>query len=228
MDRSGAELTARVQTDFDRIALLSGDAWDHNTQYHSYLLGHTPSHLARALDIGCGTGEFSRLLAQRSDCVLALDLSPQMIEVAKRRSEGYSNIDYQVGDVMVWDLAVEQFDCVASIATLHHLPLRSMLARMKGALKEGGSLLVLDLYRQDGLGEALSNIPAVPLSAVLGILKNGRLMAPVEVRKAWAEHGENDSYLTLSEVRRVREDMLPGAAVRRHLLWRYSILWRKC
>jgi SAM-dependent methyltransferase len=228
MDRSGAELTTRIQADFDRIARLSGDAWDHNTQYSSYLLGHTPSHFARALDIGCGTGEFSRLLADRSDYVLALDLSPQMIEVAKQRSEGYSNIDYQVGDVMVWDLPVEQFDCVASIATLHHLPMRSMLARMKGALKEGGSLLVLDLYRQEGLGEALSNMLAVALSAILGVSKNGRLMAPVEVRKAWAEHGENDSYLTLSEVRRVCADMLPGARIRRHLLWRYSIVWSKC
>jgi 2-polyprenyl-3-methyl-5-hydroxy-6-metoxy-1,4-benzoquinol methylase len=228
MGRSEAELTTRIQADFDRIALLSGDAWDHNTQYNSYLLGHTPSHLARALDIGCGTGEFSRLLAQRSDYVLALDLSPQMIEVAKQKSEGYPNIDYQVGDVMVWGLPAEQFDCVASIATLHHLPMRSMLARMKGALKEGGSLLVLDLYRQEGLGDALSNILAVPLTAVLGILRNGRLMAPVEVRKAWAEHGDNDSYLTLSEVRRVCVDMLPGATVRRHLLWRYSIVWTKC
>lgn len=103
-----------------------------------------------------------------------------------------------------------------------------MLAKMKGALREGGSLLVLDLCRQEGLVDALLNILAVPFSAVLGVVKNGRLMAPAEVRKAWAEHGENDSYLTLSEVRRVCEDMLPGAAVRRHLLWRYSIVWRKC
>jgi ubiquinone/menaquinone biosynthesis C-methylase UbiE len=228
MGRSEAELTTRIQADFDRIALLSGDAWDHNTQHNSYLLGHAPGHCARALDIGCGTGEFSRLLAQRSDYVLALDLSPQMIEVAKQRSEGYSNIDYQVGDVMAWEFPDAQFDCVASIATLHHLPMRSMLAKMKGTLRQGGSLLVLDLYRQEGLGDALSNILVVPSSAVLGVLKNGRLMAPVEVRKAWAEHGEHDSYLTLSEVRRVCEDMLPGATVRRHLLWRYSIVWSKC
>lgn len=228
MDRSEAELTTRIQADYDRIAPLSGDAWDHNVHYSSYLLRHTPSHLTRALDIGCGTGEFSRLLAHRSDYVLALDLSPQMIEVAKQRSEGYSNIDYQVGDVMVWDFPVEQFDCVASIATLHHLPMGPMLARMKATLKEGGPLLVLDLYQQEGLGDAFLNMLAVPASAVLGVSKNGRLMAPIEVRKAWAEHGENDSYLTLSEVRRVCEDTLPGATIRRHLLWRYSIVWRKC
>jgi hypothetical protein len=50
---------------------------------------------------------------------------------------------------------------------------------------------------------------------------------PRQVREAWAEHGRHDSYLTLSQVRQISAAVLPGAEVRKHLLWRYSITWRK-
>ncbi len=227
MDLSNAELTARVQADFDRIALLSDTGWNHNTHYHGYLLGHVPTHCTWALDVGCGTGSFSRLLATRSDRVLALDLSPQMIRIAKQRSVGYSNIDYEIGDAITWDFPVDHFDCIASIATLHHLPIRSLLKKMKSSLKVGGSLLILDLYREEGLSDALANVLATSFSAVLKLSRNGRLREPPEIRKAWDEHGEHDSYLALSEVRRICDDLLPGSKVKRHLLWRYSIVWRK-
>jgi predicted TPR repeat methyltransferase len=75
-----------VQADFDRIALLANDCWNHNNHYHGFLLQHAPSHCAEALGIGCGTGVFARLLAARADHVLALDLSPNMIQIAMDQS----------------------------------------------------------------------------------------------------------------------------------------------
>jgi 2-polyprenyl-3-methyl-5-hydroxy-6-metoxy-1,4-benzoquinol methylase len=224
---SNAELTATVQADFDQIALLSDTGWNHNKHYHACLMRHAPVHCAWALDIGCGKGSFSRLLATRSDRVLALDLSPQMIRIAKERSQRHSNIDYQVCDASTWGSPNEQFDCIASVAVLHHLPMRSVLARMKSALRRGGSLLILDLYRQQGLRDAFASVLAAPFSAPLQLLRNGRLRQPAEIRRAWAEHGKHDSYLTLTDVRRFCDELLPGATVKRHLLWRYSVVWRK-
>lgn len=224
---SDAELTAKVQADFDRIARLPEEGWNHNAHYHGYLLGHVPTGCVWALEIGCGSGAFSRLLARRSERVLALDLSPQMIRLAEQESEGVTNIDYQVGDAMTWEFSMDRFDCIASIATLHHLPMRSMLLKIKGALRAGGSLLILDLYRGEGLRDALASALAVPVSAGLQLSKSGRLREPTEIRDAWAAHGEHDAYLTLSEVRRICDELLPGAVVKRHLLWRYSIVWRK-
>ena len=81
-------MPSTIQTDFDRIALLPDNDWDHNSHYHSFLLRQLPSHCGYTLDIGCGTGLFTRLLAGRSDEVLVLDLSPQMIHVARERSKG--------------------------------------------------------------------------------------------------------------------------------------------
>jgi hypothetical protein len=68
---------------------------------------------------------------------------------------------------------------------------------------------------------------AIPVSFVLRLLKTGRMSQPRQVREAWVKHGRNDTYPTLAGVRQVCERVLPGAEVRRHLLWRYSIIWRK-
>jgi ubiquinone/menaquinone biosynthesis C-methylase UbiE len=222
-----AESMSKIRADFDRIALLSENDWNHNDHYHDFLLKQLPPHCTYALDIGCGTGAFSRLLARHADRVLALDLSLQMIRIAKEHSEQYSNIDFQVADAMTWEFPAEQFDCVASIATLHHLPFEETLLRMKGALKINGTLIILDLFQPAGLSDALTSSLAVPVSIMLRLIRTGRLREPREVKEAWAEHGHSDSYPTLSQIRQVCACVLPGAKVRKHLLWRYSITWKK-
>ncbi len=217
----------KIQTDFDRLATLSTDGWDHNRHYHPFLLRHAPARCERALDIGCGTGAFSRSLAHRSRQVLALDLSPQMIRLARERSMDISNIEYQVADVLNSDLPVNQFDCVVSIATLHHLPFELMLEKMKRVLRPGGVLLVLDLFKAESVVDFALSILARPWTFTLRLWKEHRLRPPSEVRAAWAEHGRTDVYLTLSQVRQGCQSILPDAQLKRHLLWRYSIVWTK-
>lgn len=216
-----------IQADFDRLAPLSGEGWDHNSHYHSFLLQHIPPHGENALEIGCGTGAFARLLAKRVDRVVALDLSPQMIRLARERSEQYPNIDYQIADVLSWEFPTYQFDCIVSIATLHHLPMENIFSKMKDALKVNGTLIVLDLFQAEGIADILTSIVATPVNIILQFIKTGHLRAPRNIREAWAEHGKRDSYLTLSQVRHICADVLPGAIVREHLLWRYSIIWKK-
>jgi ubiquinone/menaquinone biosynthesis C-methylase UbiE len=218
---------SKVQLDFDRIATVSDEQWNHNSHYHSYLLKHIASSGSDALEIGCGTGTFSRLLAQRFRRVLALDLSPRMIEVAKERSKEYRNIDFQVADVMTYEFSPEQFDCVASIATLHHLPFELMLSKIKSVLRPEGILLVLDLFEAEDLAYFSTALLAIPVSIGFRLFKCGRLRESAEAQAAWAEHGRTDSYLTLSEVHRASARVLPEARVRRHLLWRYSVVWQK-
>lgn len=216
-----------IQNDFDRIALVSTDGATHNDHYHDFLLQHLPPHCHNALEIGCGTGTFARSLAERFEHVVALDLSPEMIRLARSRSAHLSNIEFQLGDIRDRELEAESFDCVASIATLHHLPYREMLLKMKAALKPGGVLLVLDLFEPEGLSDLLTNFLAVPLSAILRLVHHGRLLPPREERAAWTAHEHHDSYLTMTEVRQLCAEILPGARIRKHLLWRYSIVWKK-
>ena len=215
-----------IRADFDQLALLEREGWNHNSHYHSFLLRRVPSHCRRALELGCGTGSFARLLATRAEEVLALDLSPQMVRLARERSREHTNIDFRVADALAWDFPAEQFDCIVSIATLHHMPLEEMLVKMKQALTVKGVLLVLDLY-QASPSDAFTLLAAVPINLALKYLKTGHLREPQEVREAWAEHGQHDSYLTLSQLRQRCQAVLPGAKIRRHLLWRYSLIWRK-
>jgi SAM-dependent methyltransferase len=219
--------TATIQVDFDRIALLSGEGWDHNSHYHGFLLAHVPSRCTEALDIGCGTGAFTRLLAERADHVLGLDLSPQMIRLARERSRQHPNIDFQVADVTAWTFPRAHFDCIASVATCHHLPLEETLIEARDALKVGGTLLILDLYQQRGLTDLFVSALAVPVHLALRLIKTGRLRRSTEAREAWAQHGLHEAYLSLSRIRQVCTRVPPGARVRRHLLWRYSIVWKK-
>ncbi len=219
--------TEKIQADFDRLAVLSTEGWDHNGHYHPLLLSHVPAACTEALDIGCGTGSFSRLLAQRLQHVLALDLSPQMIRVAQERSTRFNNIEFQVADVLSCELPADHFDCIVSIATLHHLPFEVMLEKMRAALKAHGVLLVLDLFKAESLSDFALSLPAIPWNFMLRLWKQHRLRPPREVCAAWAEHGRTDAYPTLTQVRQSCEKILPGARVTRHLLWRYSIAWTK-
>lgn len=217
----------KVQTDFDRIARLTQDGWDHNVHYHNVLLKRIPPFCEAALDIGCGAGEFSRLLAMRSSRVLGLDLSPGMIEIARERSRSYPNIEFQVADATRWPFPPAAFDCVASIATLHHLPIEEMLQKMKGTLRAGGVLVILDLCKLAGWRDFLAGAAAAPVGLALRLAKTGRLREPPQVRAAWAEHGRSDVYPTLEEMRQICARVLPAAGVKKHLLWRYSIIWKK-
>jgi SAM-dependent methyltransferase len=238
-----------IQQDFDRIALVSPEGSLQNTYYHDFLLRELPTDRQAALEIGCGKGEFSRRLAETFERVLAIDLSPEMIRLAREQSADFSNIDFQRADVLTCDLPPESFDCIATIATLHHLPLRELLLKMKTALKPGGTLLVLDLFEpikwhghpardsgplsaqgrsiREGLWDTFLNLVAMNLSVSLRLIHHGRLLPRREVRAAWTEHARHDVYPTMKEIHALSAEIFPGATVKKHLLWRYSIVWQK-
>jgi ubiquinone/menaquinone biosynthesis C-methylase UbiE len=223
-----------IQADFDRLALLDAEGWTQNNHYHNFLLRHVRNDCQNALEVGCGTGAFARRLAERARHVVALDLSPEMIRVARSRSTDSPNLEFHVADAISWDLPAAHFDCIATIATLHHLPLREIIMKLKAALRPGGVLIVLDLFEPErnlftaaGLVDTFLNIVAMGVSVSLRLIHNGRLKPPRAVRAAWAAHEQHDSYPKMSEIRELCADILPGTKIKKHLLWRYSIIWQK-
>ncbi len=218
---------AKIRADFDTLAQFSEDGWSHNSHYHAFLLKHLPNHIERALDIGSGSGLFSRLLAERADHVTGFDLSPKMVEAAKSRSTNLPNVEYRVQDVIEWDTPTNVYDCIASIATLHHIPARAVYPKIVQALKPGGVLLVLDLFKPDGFLDLLKSVVAMPISFYYKQTKNNSAKPSPAESAAWEEHGKTDVYPTMREVHQIAAKYLPGAQVRQHLLWRYSIVWHK-
>ena len=214
-----------IEADFDRLALLDDEGWTANNHYHKFLLQHVPQNCENALEIGCGTGAFARLLAKRSRRVVALDLSPEMIRVARSHSSQFDNLQFHLADARTWDFPRSQFDYICSIATLHHLDQRKLLVKMKDALKPRGVLVVLDLVESNGLVERMLDVAALGVSGSLRLFHNGRLKPPAEVRKAWEQHGKHDSYWTTNQMRALADEIFPGASVKRRLLWRYTLVY---
>jgi SAM-dependent methyltransferase len=219
--------TDTIRADFDRLAPFEDEAWGHNNHYQPFLLKHLPTRCENALEIGCGTGQFARLLAGHAQHVLALDLSPEMVKIAQARSQKFTNLEYRVTDVLATELPPAHFDCIASIATLHHLPLEVILPKITAALRPGGIFMLLDLYQAATLADYLTDALAFPVNLGLRLLKTGQFRTPSEVRAAWEAHGRHDQYLTLAQIRQGSAQAMPGARIRRHLLFRYSLLWQK-
>ncbi len=68
---------------------------------------------------------------------------------------------------------------------------------------------------------------AVPVLLALRFRHDGSIREDRNARSAWAAHMQHDSFLRLREIREICRSLLPGAKIRRHLLWRYSIIWTR-
>jgi len=216
-----------VEADFNRLALLDDEGWTANNHYHDFLLKHVPVNGGNALEIGCGTGAFARQLAGRCEHVIGIDLSAEMIRVARSRSSRFENLEFELADAMSWKFPQSHFDFICSIATLHHLEQRELLPKIKDALKSGGVFVLLDLVASSGFRERMLDVIGLGVSSGLRLIHNGRLQPPPEVRKAWEQHGKHDHYSTITQMRALANEILPGSNVTRRLLWRYMLVYRK-
>jgi hypothetical protein len=71
------------------------------------------------------------------------------------------------------------------------------------------------------------NPAAVSLGVALRLIHHGRIRSSREARDAWAAHEHHDLYPTMTQVRELCAEILPGAKIKKHLLWRYSLIWQK-
>jgi magnesium-protoporphyrin O-methyltransferase len=128
-----------IETYFDRTAV---DAWARLTsdapvggiratvragrdRMRDTLLSWLPQDLSgrRLLDAGCGTGAFSVAAARRGATVVAIDLSPTLIDLARERAPrdlGAGRIEFMSGDML--DPSLGQFDHVVGMDCLIHYP----------------------------------------------------------------------------------------------------------
>ncbi|MDH4321813.1 MAG: methyltransferase domain-containing protein, partial [Desulfobulbaceae bacterium] len=119
---------------------------------------------ARILEIGCGSGNYTALLAERfPDAeILALDFAPGMIEAARQRLGDSSRLQLLCRDGEEYlTSGTQSFDLITSNATLQWFddPLAA-LAQMAGALHESGMLLC-SLFGPGTLGELALGISVV-------------------------------------------------------------------
>jgi 2-polyprenyl-3-methyl-5-hydroxy-6-metoxy-1,4-benzoquinol methylase len=104
----------------------------------------------RVLDVGCGVGRWSSMLAARGGLVTGMDLSPTMIGEAQRRAKamGVANqCRFLVQDLAQLD-AGEKFDLIVGVTVLQHIleprALRAAVERMVDHLAPGGRMVLLE------------------------------------------------------------------------------------
>jgi tRNA (cmo5U34)-methyltransferase len=109
------------------------------------------------LDIGCGAGNYSLKLLERAPNldVTLLDLSQPMLERAEQRVGGATRgrVRTVQADIREAALGEAAYDLIVAAAVLHHLRTdtewREVFAKMRRALKPGGSLWIYDLVEHE-------------------------------------------------------------------------------
>lgn len=104
----------------------------------------------RVLDIGCGVGRWSRLLAARGALVTGVDISPTMIAEARRRAVNQgvgARCHFESGDIAALEVEGE-FDLVLGVTVLQHIlepsALRAALSRITACVAPAGRIVLLE------------------------------------------------------------------------------------
>jgi len=102
---------------------------------------------AALLDAGCGTGRYSRELARRGYAVHGVDLSPELVDIAKAsRSQSEGVLSFGVGDILAGQS--ERYDAILCRGVLNDLVTDrdrdAVFERFAGCLRPGG-VLILDV-----------------------------------------------------------------------------------
>jgi len=106
----------------------------------------------QVLELACGTGTWTRLLAETAEEVTALDGSPAMLAVNAARVAS-PRVRYECADLFAWE-PTAAYDGVVFGFWLSHVPpdrLDAFLAKVRRALRPGGALFFVD-SRKDPLG----------------------------------------------------------------------------
>lgn len=75
------------------------------------------------LEIGCGVGRLTRVLAERAQTVQALDVSPRMLEIARQQNPGLANVEWLLGDgSTLAGIETGSIDACVSHVVFQHIP----------------------------------------------------------------------------------------------------------
>lgn len=102
---------------------------------------------ASVLDVGCGTGVLTRLLARLAGIteVTGVDPAPSLLDRARELASGLANVTFLEGDARGLPVEKESFDVVVFDSTLSHVPgVELALGETRRVLRDGGLLAVFD------------------------------------------------------------------------------------
>jgi SAM-dependent methyltransferase len=110
-------------------------------EYAFHLLGDVRGK--SVLEYGCGDGKNTILLAYREAGAIGIDISPQLIDIARQRMQvNGMRADLRVASAYETGLPDASVDVVFAIAILHHLELGLARKEILRVLRPGGVLIL--------------------------------------------------------------------------------------
>jgi SAM-dependent methyltransferase len=197
--------------------LDDADRWNHNIHYQQLILDALPAGARRALDVGCGEGILTRALRRSVPEVVGIDLDEPSIALA-REQDPAGEIDYVVGDALTYPFETTSFDVVASVTAIHHMDEAAALRRAAALARPGGVVAFVGVAAR----RWPHDLPWDAAGAIgTRLLKLTRREWTTPAPKIWPPPH------TFAEMRQLAEEALPGVQFRRHVLWRWSLVWTK-
>lgn len=101
-----------------------------------------PNSATCVVELGCGTGIFSQELAKTGAHIIAVDISPDLLGVARTRVTA-PNVNFIEGDCMLLENipGLQNVDAVVGNSILHHLNITKVLTSIYKILKPGGVMI---------------------------------------------------------------------------------------
>lgn len=108
-------------------------------------------NLGNVLELGCGSGNYTKSLIPHSDSILCTDISEDMVSVAKERLKEFSNVKVEEANSYETGLQSSLYDSIFMANLIHvvHKP-EAVLQEAHRLLKENGRLIIVS-FTMDGL-----------------------------------------------------------------------------
>jgi len=169
-----------------------------------FLTKHKPEHIC---DFGCGSGEMACRLGLLGYRVTGIDVSPDLIEVARERAvlEGVADrVHFIVADAAAAPVTDGAFDAVLAMSVVHHMPAQEALDALERLLRPEGRIAFLEPVAYSGLLQWLRNRTPIEKD----ISPDERQLSADEIRliKSRFVIEEERHFYLLSRLRRVLPD----------------------
>lgn len=226
--RATAVLFSDLAAEYDRFSqTLSQPGAPINRWLDEHLgTGH------RALDVGCGTGRYSELMADRFDEVVGVDAAAGMVEFA-RAHRSRPNITYVQGDILRLDPAEHGlFDVVLAFSLVLHVGApQTVLSAMRGLVAPGGRLIVVEPERpptwgQDGWQTDLAFGVARAAFEATGDIDDAITALRLVLSPNWMQISRLSEPPTRAEFVEQYNEALPGLSIEEGLPGCLVALWR--